>query len=150
MDGKNVGVVPIGEAIQKARDEGFDLVEISPGADPPVCRIMDFGKYRYEMSKKAQEAKKKQTHIQIKEIKLRPRTDVHDLEVKKKHIREFLADGDKVKVTVRFRGRENMHKDIGAEQLRKIVEDLADVAVAENMPTSEGPTMHVTLAAKKS
>lgn len=148
-DGANLGVVSIREALDRAGQEFLDLVEIVPNANPPVCRIMDFGKFKYEQSKKAQEAKKKQIQIQIKEIKLRPKTDTHDLEVKKRHIREFIEDGNKVKVTIRFRGREMMHKDIGIEILKKLVQDLSNVAVAEGSMGMEGPTVHIMLIPKK-
>ncbi len=137
------------EALARAEQEGLDLVEVAPQASPPVCRIMDYGKFKYEQSKKAQEAKKKQTFIQVKEIKMRPRTDVHDLEVKKKKIKRFLEDGNKVKVTVRFRGREIVHSNQGLEMLRKIAEEMSDLAVAEHMPAMEGPTMNMILAPKK-
>lgn len=148
-DGANLGVVSIREALDRAGQEFLDLVEIVPNANPPVCRIMDFGKFKYEQSKKAQEAKKKQIQIQIKEIKLRPKTDTHDLEVKKKHIREFIEDGNKVKVTIRFRGREMMHKDIGIEILKKLVQDFSNVAVVEGSMGMEGPTAHIMLIPKK-
>ncbi len=148
-DGTQIGILPIEEALARAEAEGLDLVEVAPQAKPPVCRIMDYGKFKYEQSKKAQEAKKKQTFIQVKEIKMRPRTDVHDLEVKKKKIRRFLQDGNKVKVTVRFRGREIVHSNQGLEMLRKIAEEMSDIAVAEHMPAMEGPTMNMILAPKK-
>ncbi len=141
--------MPLEEALARAEQEGLDLVEVAPQAKPPVCRIMDYGKYKYEQSKKAQEAKKKQTFIHVKEIKMRPRTDVHDLEVKKKKIRRFLQDGNKVKVTVRFRGREIVHSNQGLEMLRKIAQEMSDIAVAEHMPAMEGPTMNMVLAPKK-
>ncbi len=122
---------------------------MAPNAKPPVCRIMDYGKFKYEQSKKAQIAKKKQTYVQVKEIKMRPRTDVHDLEVKKKRIRKFLSDGNKVKVTVRFRGREIVHSEQGLQMLKSIAEEMSDAAVLEHMPKKEGPTMHMILAPKK-
>lgn len=148
-DGANLGIVSLREALERASQEFLDLVEIAPNADPPVCRIMDFGKFKYEQSKKAQEAKKKQVQIQIKEIKLRPKTDTHDLDVKKRHIREFIKDGNKVKLTIRFRGREMMHKDIGIDILKKLVQDLSDVAVVEGNMGMEGPTVHVMLIPKR-
>ncbi len=142
-------MVPLQEALARAEDVGLDLVEVAPQAKPPVCKLMDYGKYRYEMSKKAQSARKKQTFIQVKEIKMRPRTDVHDLEVKKKKIRKFLEDGNKVKVTVRFRGREIVHSDQGLEMLKRVAEEMSDISNIEHMPTSEGRTMHMVLAPKK-
>ncbi len=141
--------MPLEDALNRAREDGLDLVEVAPQAKPPVCRIMDYGKFKYEQSKKAQEAKKKQTFIQVKEIKMRPRTDVHDMNVKKKKIRRFLTDGNKVKVTVRFRGREIVHRDQGLTMLKNIAEEMADIATAEQMPAMEGPTMNIILAPKK-
>jgi len=141
--------VPIEEARRLAEEAGLDLVEVAPNADPPVCRIMDYGKYKYEQSKKAQEAKKRQTIIQVKEIKMRPRTDVHDLNVKKKKIRKFLEAGNKVKVTVRFRGREIVHSNLGLEMLKKIAEEMSDISRPEHMPNMEGGTMCMVLAPVK-
>lgn len=149
MDGKQIGIMPIKEALSLAMAAGLDLVEIAPNATPPVCKIMDYGKYKYERSKKAQEAKKKQTIIQVKEIKLRPNTDTHDLEVKKKHIRQFLADGNKVKITVKFRGREMMHKHLGLELLNKITSELSDISVVESQPSLEGQNLQVLIAPKR-
>ena len=148
-DGDQLGIVTTDRALIKARDLGLDLVEVAPQAQPPVCRIMDYGKFKYEQSKKAQEARKKQTIIQVKEIKMRPRTDVHDLEVKKRRIRKFIADGNKVKVTVRFRGRENAHPELGFTLLRKIAEEMSTIAVPENVPVKQGPTIHTILAPKR-
>ncbi len=148
-DGQQIGVVSIEEARAHASDKGLDLVEVAPNAKPPVCKIMDYGKFKYEQSKKAQLAKKKQTFIQVKEIKMRPRTDVHDLEVKKKKIRKFLGDGNKVKVTVRFRGREIVHSDQGLAMLHAVAQEMSELAVVEHMPQKEGPTMHILLAPKK-
>ncbi len=148
-NGKQVGIVPLEEALARAEDAGLDLVEVAPQAQPPVCKLMDYGKYRYELSKKAQSARKKQTFIQVKEIKMRPRTDVHDLEVKKKKIRKFLEEGNKVKVTVRFRGREIVHSDQGLALLQRIAQEMGDLGTIEHMPTSEGRTMHMILAPRK-
>jgi len=148
-DGDQLGIVTTDRALIKARDLGLDLVEVAPQAQPPVCRIMDYGKFKYEQSKKAQEARKKQTIIQVKEIKMRPRTDVHDLEVKKRRIRKFIADGNKVKVTVRFRGRENAHPELGFTLLRKIAEEMSTIAVPENVPVKQGPAIHTILAPKR-
>ncbi len=125
-------------------------MEVAPNAKPPVCRLMDYGKYRYEQSKKAQEAKKRQTVIQVKEVKMRPRTDVHDMNVKKKKIVKFLNQGNKVKVTVQFRGREIVHPELGAEMLKGIAEEMSEIAVVENMPNMEGRTLTMVLAPKKS
>ena len=144
-----MGIVSIQEALERARDAGLDLVEVAPNAKPPVCRLMDYGKYRYEQSKKAQEAKKRQTVIQVKEVKMRPRTDVHDMNVKKKKIVKFLNQGNKVKVTVQFRGREIVHPELGAEMLKGIAEEMSEIAVVENMPNMEGRTLTMVLAPKR-
>jgi len=148
-DGTQLGVVPLDDALRRARDAGLDLVEVAANAKPPVCRLMDYGKYRYEQSKKAQEAKKRQTVIQVKEIKMRPRTDVHDLNVKRKKIVKFLNQGNKVKVTVTFRGREIVHPEIGFEMLKKIANEMGDIAAVEHMPNMEGRAMSMILAPKK-
>ncbi len=143
----------IGQALSRAENLGMDLVEVAPNADPPVCRIMDFGKYQFQQQKKKQEAKKKQTRVQIKEIKVRPKTDENDLNTKVRHIVRFIEDGDRCKVTVAFRGRELAHKDRGAEVLARIVEMTSGVAKVEQEPRFEGRTMHLLLAplaAKKS
>ena len=134
------------EALEKAEAIGLDLVEVAPNAKPPVCKIMDYGKYLYEEKKKTQEAKKRQTQIQVKEIKFRPRTDDHDLETKVKHIRRFIEDGDRCKVTVFFRGREMAHKDRGQIVLDRVVEMLADIAKVEQASRVEGRTMFLMLA----
>jgi len=133
------------QALTIARQKGLDLVEISPTAVPPVCRIMDFGKYQYQEQKRSREAKKHQRVIEVKEIKFRPKVDVHDYDFKKKHIERFLADGDKVKATIFFRGREMAHPEIGARILERLLADLADLAIAETMPRREGNQMHVIL-----
>jgi len=127
---------------------GLDLVEVAPESNPPVCRIMDYGKYRYEQSKKAKDAKKKQTVIQIKEIKMRPKTDEHDLEFKTRHIEKFLKEGNKTKVTMIFRGREVMHTNLGRKLLDKVAEDLKDTAIVEQLPRLEGKNMVMILAPK--
>ncbi len=134
------------EALEQAEAIGLDLVEVAPNAKPPVCKIMDYGKYLYEEKKKSQEAKKRQTQIQVKEIKFRPRTDDHDLETKVKHIRRFIEDGDRCKVTVFFRGREMAHKDRGQIVLDRVVEMLADIAKVEQASRVEGRTMFLMLA----
>jgi translation initiation factor IF-3 len=133
------------QALVIARQKGLDLVEISPTAVPPVCRIMDLGQYQDQEQKRAREAKKHQRVIEVKEIKFRPKVDVHDYEFKKKHIERFLAEGDKVKATIFFRGREMAHPEIGRRILERLMAELADVALAETMPRQEGNQMHVIL-----
>jgi translation initiation factor IF-3 len=137
------------QALAIAVEAGLDLVEVSPTAKPPVCRIMDYGKYRYEQSKKQQEAKKKQSVVEVKEIKLRPKTEKHDLEFKLKNIRKFLEQKNRVKITLRFRGREIVYADtIGVEVLNRMAEDLADVAVIIQSPKLEGRQMSMLVGAK--
>ena len=128
----------IAQALQHAQTMGLDLVEVAPNANPPVCRIMDYGKFQYQQQKKQQEARKKQTRIQLKEIKVRPKTDENDLQTKVRHIRRFIEKGDRCKVTVFFRGRELAHKDRGVEVLKKIVEMLSDIAKVEQQPSLRG------------
>jgi len=140
--------MPPPQALVIAKAKGLDLVEISPTAVPPVCRIMDFGKYQYQEQKRAREAKKHQKVIDVKEIKFRPKVDEHDYQFKKKHIERFLADGDKVKATIFFRGREMAHPEIGRRILERLCDELADVAIAETMPRQEGNQMHTILARK--
>jgi translation initiation factor IF-3 len=143
--------MPPQQAVTIARQKGLDLVEISPTAVPPVCRIMDFGKYQYQEQKRAREARKHQKVIEVKEIKFRPKVDEHDYQFKKKHIERFLAEGDKVKATVFFRGREMAHPEIGRRILERLIGELADVAIAESTPRQEGNQMHTILAqARKS
>lgn len=129
-----------------AHDRGLDLVEVAPNAKPPVCKIMDFGKYKYEQQKKNQAARKKQSVVQIKEIKVRPKTDEHDFNTKLKHVRRFLEAGDRCKVTVFFRGREIVHKDRGLMILERMVQEVTDLARVEQQPRSEGRTMSLLLA----
>lgn len=148
-DGEQIGVMPVRQAQQLAYDADLDLVEISPNADPPVCRVMDFGKYRFEQNKKLAAAKKKQKQIQVKEIKFRPGTDEGDYHVKIRNLIRFLNDGDKAKVTVRFRGRELAHRELGMELLQRIETDLADYAVVEQHAKMEGRQMIMTLTPKK-
>jgi translation initiation factor IF-3 len=138
--------MPPPQALALARTKGLDLVEISPTAIPPVCRIMDFGKYQYEQQKRARAAKKHQKVIDVKEIKFRPKVDEHDYQFKKKHIERFLADGDKVKATIFFRGRENAHPEIGRRILERLLEELETTAVAESAPQKEGNQLHTILA----
>lgn len=147
-DGIQLGIMSPQEALQTAMSLGLDLVEVAPEANPPVCRIMDYGKYRYEQSKKAKDAKKKQNIIQVKEIKMRPKTDEHDLEFKTRHIEKFLKEGNKAKITMIFRGRELVHTNLGKKLLDKLAEDLKDAAVVEQMPRLEGKNMVMILAPK--
>jgi translation initiation factor IF-3 len=147
-DGNQLGIIPIQQALDAAAELGLDLVEISPNADPPVCKIMDYGRFKYEQTKKKQEAKKKQSTTQLKEIKVRPKTGEHDLQVKMGHIRKFLAKKDKVKVTVIFRGREITLSEMGRELLKQMATELEDVAVVEQYPKFEGRTMMMVLSPK--
>ena len=147
-EGNQVGIVPIAQALQSAADFGLDLVEISPNANPPVCKIMDYGRYKYEQTKKKQEAKKKQSTFQLKEIKVRPNTDDHDLLVKVGRIKKFIGNKDKVKVTVMFRGREITLSQRGRDMLARVAEETSDVAVVEQMPKFEGRTIMMVLAPK--
>ncbi len=141
-----VGVISTEEAQVMADDVGLDLVEVSPNADPPVCKILDYGKFKYEEQKKAAEARKKQKTIDVKEIKMRPGIDVHDYEVKLRSARRFLDDGDKVKVTIRFRGREMAHQDLGMKVLDRVREDLDELAKVEQSPIKEGRMMTMVIA----
>jgi len=147
-EGNQVGVIPTYQALATAKDYGLDLVEVSPNANPPVCKIMDYGRYKYEQDKKQQEAKKKQTTFQLKEIKVRPKTGAHDLQTKMGHIRKFIGRKDKVKVTVLFRGREITLSQKGRELLQQIAEELEEIAVVEQYPKFEGRTMIMVLAPK--
>jgi len=149
-DGNQIGVLPTYKALATAGDFGLDLVEISPNANPPVCKIMDYGRYKYEQTKKKQEAKKKQTTFQVKEIKVRPKTGEHDLQTKLGHIRKFIEKKDKVKVTVIFRGREITLSNLGRDVLQRMAEEVEDIAVVEQYPKFEGRTMFMILAAKAS
>ncbi len=141
--------MPTREALNLARNEGYDLILVAPNANPPVCRMMDLGKYKYELKKKAKEAKKKQKIINVKELRLRPKIEEHDYQVKLKHAREFLEDGDKVKLVMRFRGREMSFLDTGKEVLDRFAADLADIAVVEKKPELEGRQMIMVLAPKQ-
>ena len=147
-NGQQLGIMPPQQALALARQKGLDLVEISATAVPPVCRIMDFGKYQYQEQKRAREARKHQKVIDVKEIKFRPKVDEHDYQFKKKHIERFLADGDKVKATIFFRGREMAHPEIGQRILERLIDELVDIAVAENSPRQEGNQMHTILSKK--
>ncbi len=145
-EGGMVGVMSVPEALRIAEDKGLDLIEIAPTATPPTCKIMDYGKYKYENKKKAAAARKKQVIVTIKELQLRPRTDQHDLETKLKHARRFILDGDKVKVNLRFMGREMAHQDLGVQLLIKVVQGLQDIALTEVAPKLEGKQMFLLLA----
>ncbi len=147
-EGQQVGILSTDEALALAAEQGLDLVEVAPNAEPPVCRVMDYGKYKYEQQKKQQEARKKQTVVQIKEIKVRPKTDEHDFNTKVKHIRRFLEEGDRCKVTVFFRGREIVHKDRGEMILSRVVQAVEDIAKVEQEPRAEGRTLFLLLAPK--
>jgi len=149
-DGDNVGVVPIEKALEIARDAELDLVEVSPNAEPPVCRVMDFGKFVYERAKKEREAKKSQTKIEMKEIRLRPKTNEHHRGFKVRDARRWLESGIKVKVTIRFRGREMDYPEIALEDLKEIAQELSDVSKVEQAPQMEGRTMLVILTPDKS
>ncbi len=144
-DSEQLGILGRNEALALAKEHGLDLVEVAANAEPPVCRIMDYGKFKYEAQKKKQEAKKRQAVVQIKEIKVRPKTDDHDFETKVRHIRRFLEDGDRVKVTVFFRGREIVHKDRGIAILERVIADTKDVSRVEQEPKAEGRTLQMLL-----
>ena len=148
-DGEQFGVMDTREAIRTARDKGMDLVEVAPNADPPVCKIIDFGKFQYEQKKKANEAKKKQVVITVKEVKFRPGTDDHDYGYRMKHAREWLTEGDKVKATIWFRGREMTHRELGARILERLEKDLADISEVEMRPRMEGNQMFIILGPKR-
>ncbi|PYR77137.1 MAG: translation initiation factor IF-3 [Acidobacteria bacterium] len=145
-NGEQLGIMAPPAALAIARQKGLDLVEIAATANPPVCRIMDFGRYQYQEQKRARQARKHQKVIEVKEIKFRPKVDEHDYQFKKKHIERFLAEGDKVKATIFFRGREMAHPEIGRRILERLIEDLADVAVIESAPRQEGNQMHTILS----
>lgn len=149
-NGDNVGVVATRDAIERAFGVGLDLVEVSPGANPPVCKIMDLGKYKYELQKKKNEAKKKQKTIEVKELKFRPNIDEHDYQVKMKAMHKFIDEGDKVKVTLRFRGREMAHQELGLEVLNRVRDEMVEKAKVEQRPSMEGRQMVMVLAPAKS
>jgi translation initiation factor IF-3 len=148
-EGEQLGVLDIRDAIRAAREKGLDLVEVAATADPPVCRIIDFGKFQYEAKKKANEAKKKQVTITVKEVKFRPGTDDHDYDYRMKHAREWLEGGDKVKATIWFRGREMTHRELGARILEKLEKDLLEVGEVEARPRMEGNQMFIILGPKR-
>lgn len=144
-DGEQLGIIPTAEALERAESLGLDLVEVSADSRPPVCRILDYGKFRYELSKKDRLAKKKQHHVQLKEMRFRPKIDEHDFQFKTKHVREFLEAGSKVRVFVMFRGREMAHKEFGRKVLDRVLETLKDVALVESEPKQEGRTMSMVI-----
>ncbi|MGC6518711.1 MAG: translation initiation factor IF-3 [Candidatus Puniceispirillaceae bacterium] len=145
-DGNQLGVIDTRDALVKAEDFGLDLVEVQPNADPPVCKILDYGKYKYEAQKRANEARKKQKIIEVKEIKFRPNIDEHDYQVKMRNVNKFLSSGDKVKVTLRFRGREMAHQELGANVLARVRDETEEIAKVEAMPKMEGRQMVMVLA----
>ncbi len=147
-DGEQVGVVSVAEGIGLADEAGLDLVEVSPNASPPVCKILDYGKYKYEAQKKANEARKKQKTIDVKEIKMRPGIEEHDYQVKMRSVRKFLDNGDKVKMTIRFRGREMAHQDLGMRVLDRVRDDLDEEVKIEQFPKTEGRLMTMVVAPK--
>ena len=144
-DGEQLGILPTREALAKAKELGLDLVEVSPKSRPPVCRIMDFGKYKYEQAKKARVARKRQHQVVLKEVKLRPKIEKHDYDFKKKHVAEFLEHGDKVKITLMFRGREMAHAELGRKLLDRLANELKDIAKIESPPRQEGRMMILLL-----
>jgi translation initiation factor IF-3 len=148
-DGEMIGVVPLEEALGRAERAGLDLVEVSPNADPPVCKIQDYGKLKYQEQKKKSEARKKQKTIEVKEIKMRPNIDIHDYEVKMRAVHKFISEGNKVKVTIRFRGRELAHQELGMKLLRRVREQTEEEAKVEHEPTMEGRQMIMVLAPSK-
>jgi len=147
-NGEQLGIMPIATALETARQQEFDLVEVAPDAQPPVCRIMDFGKYKYTQARRQKEARKKQTTILVKEVKMGPKTERHDFDFKLKHVRRFLEEGHKAKVTVRFKGREMAHTELGWKMLNKMVEATQDIANTENNPRLEGRMLHIILSPK--
>lgn len=147
-NGQQVGIMPIAEALRLAESQELDLVEVSPTARPPVCRIMDYGKYKYEQSKKAQEARKKQTVVSIKEVKMRPKTDEHDFDFKLKNVKRFLEEGNKTKITVVFRGREMAHPEFGRRMLDRVTNELQGLATIEQSPRMEGRAISMIVAPK--
>ncbi len=148
-EGEQLGVMDLQSALTAAEERGLDLVEVSPNAEPPVCRIMDYGKYKYQQSKRAAEAKKKQVRVEIKEVKMRPKTEEHDFQFKLKNARRFLEAGNKVKFTIMFRGREVTHPEFGRKLLERLVEEVADLAQAESRPSMSGRFMSMVVAPNK-
>jgi translation initiation factor IF-3 len=148
-EGEQLGVMPTQQALESARSQELDLVEVAPEAQPPVCRIMDFGKFKYTQARRQKEARKKQTVILVKEVKMGPKTEKHDFDFKLKHVRRFLEEGHKAKVTVRFKGREMAHTELGWKMLQRMVEAVSDIAVTENNPRMEGRMLHIMLSPKQ-
>jgi translation initiation factor IF-3 len=148
-EGGQLGVMDLASALQASAEQGLDLVEVSPNADPPVCRIMDYGKYKYQQSKRAAEAKKKQARVELKEVKLRPKTDEHDYQFKVKNAKRFLTEGNKVKVTIMFRGREVTHPEFGRRILERVAADVAELAQIESQPNMSGRFMSMVLGPVK-
>jgi translation initiation factor IF-3 len=148
-DGTQLGIVPLEEALARAAEEKLDLVEVAPKASPPVCKIMDYGKYKYLQAKKLQEAKKKQTTIQVKEVKIRPKTEEHDYQFKLRHIKRFLGEKNKAKVTIMFRGREIAHSELGMKVLERIIADIEEEGFVEQAPKLEGRNMIMILAPRQ-
>jgi translation initiation factor IF-3 len=148
-DGEQLGILPIAQALELARSRDMDLVEVASEATPPVCRIMDFGKYKYLQARRQKDARKKQTVIQVKEVKLGPKTDTHDFDFKAKHVRRFLDSGNKAKVTVRFKGREMAHTDLGWKMLNRMADLMSEVAVIESHPRMEGRMMSMILSPRQ-
>lgn len=148
-DGKQLGIMPPYEALRMARNRGLDLVEVAPTANPPVCRIINYGKYLYQLSKRQHEARKHQKSIELKEVKFRPRTSEHDFEVKRTHIVKFLQEGSKVKATIMFRGREMAHRNIGMRMMERLIEEVSEFSQVEARPRQEGPNLTAILAPKK-
>lgn len=149
MNGDNLGIVPLAEALSAARDRDVDLVEVAPNADPPVCRIMDYGKYRYEQAQKEKEQRKRQQQQVVKEIKMRPKISDNDYGTKAGHVRRFLGDGNKVKATIMFRGREMSHTELGRRLLDRLADDMSEMATIESYPTVDGRNMVMVLAPTK-
>lgn len=148
-DGEQLGIVSLQAALNLAEESGLDLVEIAPMAQPPVCKVMDHGKFKYQEQKRAHEARQKQKQVQVKEVKLRPGTDENDYQIKLRNLKRFLGEGDKAKVTLRFRGREMAHQEIGMRQLERVKADLEEIAMVEQMPKMEGRQMVMVIAPKK-
>lgn len=148
-EGQQLGIMPPFEALKLARNQGLDLVEVAPTANPPVCRIINYGKYLYQQSKRQHEARRHQKSIELKEVKFRPRTSEHDFQVKRNRIMEFLKDGNKVKATVQFRGRENAHRDIGHNMINRLIQEVGEAAQVESRPRQEGPFLTAILAPNK-
>lgn len=147
-EGEQLGILKTSEALRQARDGGYDLVEVAPSAEPPVCRIMDHGKFKYEQSKKEHRMRLNQKSTQVKEVKFRPRTDTHDMETKIRHIKDFLEDGNKTKVTIMFRGREMANRELGFKAIEKVIEELKDAGNIESPPRMEGRNLYMVVSPK--